>query len=414
MNKWIYTIALVLGLSYLVGMFTGNAWLSLPVILAAFGVVALLGWSKTIKFFPLAGNAALVLGVVGLVAGFGALGMFGIPDFFGLQTAAVGGAVGPSFPSQPSQPSVTAGECQVSDELLGKSSTVTVYAEDRAHATPTTTVNATSYVYTKDGSSEVYKQTLSETDGDTLTAAVGDVIVVYPYGTSYYGDRQEFCVDSQSKTITIEAYNIQDESDMAVVLYDDDATTALSAGTSSEYDYTDALGADEAHVYYFKLRNNGADEVFDWLGVGTAAFYNISSVEVVSDYSEGSGWRAAVTPTFMKSVDVLVNETSGDTINKDYSLYKRDDGTLRLMEWESEKVKIEVNAHASNDPDGGGGTTSLDGFAICALDAQHARDPVGNAVYDIHDHSSSEANVGLSETLTSPLGKEVCTLVEAT
>ena len=93
--------------------------------------------------------------------------------------------------------------------------------------------------------------------------------------------------------------------------------------------------------------------------------------------------------------------------------------------------QFEVEASSTNDPisqgakdaqntDYAGGSnsncnsTKFNGFAVVALDATQAKGADGAVYTDYYTHDSAESNVGMTETLTSPLGKDNGVLIAAT
>lgn len=308
----------------------------------------------------------------------------------------------------PSEPAPTAAECAVTEELRGKQSTVTINAYDLEANNPYSSQvsSATTVWVFKDGT---FLQKIDDVTSKDITVPAGSSLSFYGGNGSLYVDTLEgYCVNSLDASVDLDVHSVQSEGNMQVTMYDETASSTLSAGDSDQEDYYVTMGSGEEKAVYFKLKNNGANAAFHWGGLAVAEFYNISSVE------PASGFSAEATPDFLSSQDIQVNETSGNkqTINKDFKLFKKN-SVEKLSEWESNKIQITVESDSSNDPIASTHNINFNGFGLMALDATYARGADGEMYHDVHDHGASESNVGLTETVTSPLGKEVGALVEA-
>jgi hypothetical protein len=197
---------------------------------------------------------------------------------------------------------------------------------------------------------------------------------------------------------------------MVVTMYDDTGSTALSAGNSSQAeDYILSLGAGQSKVVYIKLSNNAANADFKakaicvgWTGSNT------SSMEI-----QGGDWSEGTLPDVVG--DTGVTYYSGATSNtdgeyKDCYVYKKGtDNALLLNEWEdSPLIKAVIAAKDSKNPNADGG----DNVFFTILDGAWARGSDGKGYFDFYQHDGAEGNVGLSETLSSPTGKQLGALVE--
>ena len=301
----------------------------------------------------------------------------------------------------------------INPDNVGKAATGTVNAYDQESNTPySAAVDVNPVYFWKLGAEEAAKST-SDTSAYSLTGYnVGDIIYSAGGSTTYYVDNvNAFCIDRVNFDYSMDAHKVVGEADMQTKLYADaGANNELSAGTASEDDYTVALGANEEEDFYLKIKTNVANEAFNFAGVATTRFYNITDVSVMD--SSLHDFTKVATPKFLQSVDVKVNESgTATTLSKDYVLYKRLTPML-MQEWASVEIKVIVETDSTNDPDAGGGTSTVDGFALIAVDASAARGDDGKLHTDIYQHDSAEATTGLSETVTSPLGGEIGVLVE--
>lgn len=307
--------------------------------------------------------------------------------------------------------------CSVSNELKGKESTLHINAWDMESNTPySSAVDLTTGCWLfKDGNdAKNFVAASSDTSDYDLTAgfAVGDQLYMYCGGTSYYTDPVEgLCINSQDTVVNLETHNAVAETDMQITGYDDSGGTTLSSGTTSEEDYYITQGAGAEDSLYLKLKQNSANQAYDFCAWGTMALYNLSSLEPVA----GQGFSEDVTPTWAKSVAVGVDEyASGTTTYTDsYSIFKLAKAQ-RLHEWESIKTEFTAKTTATGDPEAtGDNSTTPCKYIALAIDCQYSRGLDGAMHYDIHDHTDSEGDVGVAETETSPLGATVGVVIEA-
>lgn len=294
---------------------------------------------------------------------------------------------------------------------LGKAATITTNAYDQESNTPYSAaidINPVSF-YRNGNKAMNHVLATTDTSAYSLTGLnVGDTIYTYGGSATYYMDAREgVCINVVGFPLELAGHAIAAESDMESKLYADaGANNELSSGTASEDDYTVALGANAEEDFYYKLKVNKANKAFQLGGIATVKMYNISSVDVAS-----SNFVKIPTPDYLESVDVSVNETAGTNISKDYTVFKRT-VPLMLHEWESVEVKIIVETDASNDPIDAGGASGANNFAILAVDSAWSRGDAGISELDIYQHDSAEGNVGLVETVASPLGGEVGVMVQ--
>jgi len=402
--RWLWTFLAIVLVWFFTTKFLGIAG-TVPAILMTVAILLLVDFffhMKTItRFIPITRKFSLVL-AIGLILGGAFFGYWTLPFISG--TIIPSASVSPEPISAPG-----VGVCaNIPDELIGRSATVDVNAWDMESNTPYASavdVNPT-YIFVNG----VYKTTLTDTSASSFTAAVGDVVDVYPGGSSYYGEAiHGFCIDSERPTLEISAHAIAAESNLAVTVYDDTGSTELSSGTSNCEDYTMTMGADESKVIYVKLKVNAANKAYQ---VGAVAVAPINDIEDVKPSGASAGlFEKIATPKHLKSVGIIVNQSgTSATITKDYTVYKLKSPVL-LHEWDSVTYQFTVEA-GSTDPSGTACTVSgWDGFAVLFKDATYYRGDDGNVYFDIYTHDSSEADVGLDETENSPYGKQTGALI---
>jgi len=364
------------------------------------------------EFFglPFIGKALAKWAAIGCVVLFLFTGGIGMVTSY-VTPASVGGIPGTAYVPPQTTPTITT--CQVSDELAGKSATITLNAYDQESDTPySTAVDVDTYVWRKDSLGNwVFVGKTTDTSAYSLTGvSVGDYLKFMgadstSSSAAYYLDEKEVCIDKQSMNIELPAHKWQVESNMQIVLYDDSGSTELSSGTSNQDDYYMTMGANEETTIYAKIKNNAANAAYRLCGVATTTFNDIDKVKPI-------GFTAVSTPTKFNNIAVKVNETTGSTttISSDYIPYKLS-APIMLHEWESQKYQFTVKSSAT-DPTAASGTANLDGFAIQFFDCAAGRGSDGTMYDDFYTHDDSQGDVGLDEGETSPLGKQLGALVE--
>ncbi len=207
--------------------------------------------------------------------------------------------------------------------------------------------------------------------------------------------------------INLVGATIQAESSMLITVYDDTGSTALTASTNTTYnDYKITLGEGQEKTVYIKLSNNGADKRFDVKAICTGAEgVNVSSLEI-----KGTDWTKAIVPVVVDNAQVTTTLDDSTTTTADYSLcyvYKAGtDESIKLDEWEDTPlIKASVNAKSGKNP-------AQDVVFFTVLDGAWARGSDGKGYFDFYQHDGDEGNVGLTETISSPLGKQLGAIIE--
>lgn len=229
----------------------------------------------------------------------------------------------------------------------------------------------------------------------------------------YGGDGTYYLVPTTNRKITVgdkvtlNGATIQTEANMVITVYDDTGSTALSAATNTTYnDYKATLGSGQEETIYIKVSNNAADKRFNIKAICTGVEgTNVSSIEIT-----GSDWSKSILPTVVETAQVTTTLDDATTTTAKYAtcyVYKA--GTnevISLDEWEdSPLIKAKINAITAKNP-------AADVVFFTVMDGAWARGSDGKGYFDFYQHVDSEANVGLTETLSSPLGKQLGAIVE--
>lgn len=405
MNKWILFILLFVATWILGAPFLGVTGGLVHVLILTVAIALTADMLGVFKLFPFrlkkTWSLLLVIGAWGFLAvTYGWLAMFG--GFLPAGTvAAIPGTTGTA---------TATGNCQagVSSEILGTSATLSLNAYDQESNTPySSAVDLTTNCnfYRDSNSAGNYVGPTSDTSAGNLSGfKVGDKIVGYCGGSSYYTDPIDQCVAGQQESVEISTHAAVAESNMQITVYDNTGGTTLDATSSANYgDYNLTLGAGGEDTIYVKLKNNVGNKAYQFCGWGVATFYNVSAVR---PQNVEATYTAIATPESMKNIDIEVNTTS-NTLNKDYTVYKAD-SAIMLHQWDTLTEQFEVEASDTNDPIAYGLTTGsdLNGFAILAKDCQWARGGDGAEHFDIATVDVSQTDVGVDETETSPRGKQ--------
>ncbi len=167
-------------------------------------------------------------------------------------------------------------ECDVTDELRGKDTTISLNAYDQEDNTPVSSgavdMNPT-FVFMN---GELITSTTDTSAYTSLAGfSVGDTITFIPANDTYYGDVQTVCINKQDKAIQLDAHAIAGATDMQMTAFNSDGNP-LSAGTSSEDDYTMALGVNSDELITVKLKVNAEDIAFN---LGAFASYPFTDVD---------------------------------------------------------------------------------------------------------------------------------------
>jgi hypothetical protein len=410
MPNWLWLVAAFLLVYFVLVPFAGlgNAgYLSIIFtvgfifLLEAFGI-RLLPWK--LKKTWIYAIAILCIGYVAITAGW--LAKLGIPGFM------VPGAVTPTAPA------VSGLSCaeSISPEIRGTTATLDVNAWDLESDTPySTAVDANpTYVYKNGNSGGDYVTSITDTSGATVSGySVGDIAYLYPTGTTYYGEALEgVCVDTQRKSVSLNVHKIATETDMQITGYDDTGTTTLTSGTSGQEDYEISMGASEKKTFYIKLKMNAANEAFNLGGIAVRLLNDAKALRLIE-----SGFDKVATPTFLDNVNIAINDSPSYSVNitGGYDFVWKKTTPQLLKEWDSVKYQFEVES-STTDPtaDDTVSPTSADLVILQFVDAQWARGEDGRVYLDFYQHDANEGNVGMSETVTSPLGKTTGTIIELT
>lgn len=267
--------------------------------------------------------------------------------------------------------------------------------------------------FTNDAGEVKSKEWLNPSDSftnATVTTIPEDTVLSF-----YGGDTVYYLEPLINRKITIGdkidlvGATIQSESNMIVTVYDDTGSTALSSASNVTYnDYKITLGQGQEKTIYIKLSNNGADGRYDVKAICTGAEGdNVSSLQI-----RGSDWSQAIVPTFVDNGQVPTVYADTVAVNQtvEYSLcyvYKADtNDAIKLDEWEDTPlIKASVIAKDEKNPDS-------DVVMFTFLDGSWKRGSDAKGHFDFYQHDGSQGNVGLTETINSPKGKQLGAMIE--
>ena len=305
--------------------------------------------------------------------------------------------------------SLDACAASVSDNVRGTSATLTLNGYDYANSNPLgTNVDLNGSVYAAANAAGTNQATFRSTFTDTTTGTVtttkaGQIVTITGNsGAGYYTIPMEgVCVDGQQKSVNLKGYAVTTEANVASALFESNGN-ALSAGASG-VDYTAAMAANEKASFQWEIKENGANSAFYLAAVGLATGANITNAYPVTTDTRFDQTGRIV--QHMKDVAIQVNSTAENTETKTYTVYYLTTPVL-LTEFEKFKFDFKVEASATN-PSGQAGSATQNGVFGIAKDGVWERDPTtGASVFDIHDRTVNQADVGLGETEVSPNGAQ--------
>ena len=410
---WLLVIAAGL-LFFVVPYFMPGITLQLAVLLVVVIIAALKYFNvKYVKAFPLSKKGSMYAAIVSFLL-FGYFGgMFAgiIPTFAGLPAATI-------------EPGVTPSQCMdIANELgspIGDTATLTINNYDRESNTPySSTVDALIYVY-KNG--EFIESTDTIAAKEITKVTVGDVVDIYGGNASYYVDYKSICIDREEKSVELDSHAAAAESNLQITAYDDTGTTELSSpsGTysSDQEDYELSIGADGEETFYTKLKVNSANKAFNLMGVAAKTYEGVAdtidNLELVGN-DMGLSFTSKPVPKFLANTVISLNDSTTTSNTTDgHNLYWELSEPVLLREWETIKLQWSVEAGGTDpEEDDDAAPTSESLVIIQFVDAVWQRDASDGQMYmSTHTIDSSEDNVGLSETVWSPLGKQSAVVIE--
>jgi hypothetical protein len=262
-------------------------------------------------------------------------------------------------------------------------------------------------------------------NGGTLSgSSVGDVITIYEDGTNRtcYIEPKTVCIDAQSMTVTLDAWRTASDSkystsDAQITCYDNTGAAACSTGTNtSEEDWDITLGASQIDSFYLKLAENAANRA---IRLGGIAMYDDGQIEKCYP-KDGQGFTSVAVPTFLSGATLYLSNgtvTGLGTANQTRSgwekLYKLSTPVL-LNQWDSMKYQFIIDA-TTTDPATrlsmeGAGTSDVCGFVF--LDTAYALDSNSVPQMDFYQHDIAEANIGINENVSMPVGGDFSGTIE--
>ncbi len=394
LSYWATTTGFILELATLVAV-TGLIYL----VISKYGPK----WTRTLEGKTLNMAIYLFIGATFLTGGFALVfGQVATP------TGAIAALSGAAITGVPASvqitgiPSVTA-VCDVSEELRGKASTVTLNGYDQAANSPfSAAVDALVYVE-KNGEIVLVRDT---TSGSLTSYSVGDRVSIKGGNASYYVTDKDFCIDTVQLPVELDVYSVASVGNMEISCFDNTASAACSSATNNtQEDFTISLGASQEETYYLKLEVATANVAFNLYGIAMVAFNDINKVTFLGATSgDDSAWSPAVMPINLTGVTFEQDdiEASDNLAGGFDSLYLRDNGPMLMLEWDSAKYKFGIEA-GTTDPSATTTFASSDVGIVCFADAVWSRGVDGTMSLGIHNFGDNEINVGLNEDFYKPV-----------
>ncbi len=281
----------------------------------------------------------------------------------------------------------------------GKVATATLRAYDRA-ANVQSEVEPAYYIFDADGNILVDGSNTTSVSTTTCNA-----LTIYGAGedAAYYVDKKEVEVDAEVEMVSLDAYKIVTESNLAINMYDDSMNglnAEMDANKSENIDYEAGdFGPDECNTFNLKLKNNEADSIYR-LGAICVGWGGDVNEIVLST----SGWVEGYLPKELNNAVISMESDAGTSVytgdwKKCYvpstSKY------VEFKEWDSKMFELTVCA-GSNEP-----TENTGDFgAITFLDTAYEKGKDGKMYMDYYVHNDDEkaSDVGLAESTISDIG----------
>ena len=412
-----YAIALLVAwllTTWIISPFLGIGFSLVAGLLFAAGLLYIGKWFGFVKvdLFGLNRQFSAIAGIILLVVSLSFVGINVVGSIAGAVMPAGGMPIITAPVITPTGAVSSAEACwnSVTAELRGTASTGDINLYDYAADSPLSAAvdGAVSYYKTGDITSANganFAGSLTDTSAATVNLENGKLYTfVGANSTSYYAEPLTLCVNGARPAIALKGYAVATDAQMSSVVYDSTGATALSASSViTNADYTLTMGASEETTVYWKIKQATANKAF-WLGaVGTYVGTNMTEASPVS-----AGFTAVATPQHMQNVAFTFNTSL--TITRSYNVYKLTTPRL-LLEFEEVKYQFKVKA-SSNNPVVTAGTDGGALIGFIAKDACWIKGADGTAYFDIHDHTSTEADACSDETDTSPNGKTTGAVVE--
>lgn len=391
MARWLIPLIAFVAIAWLYSSFTNQQLLAPVTLLFAVFALAVLQKLKIIRAIPFVPQRYVT--AILILSGIAVFVMGGFAFFLpGITLASLQGQITPSAGAY----------CIDNPELVGKSATLTINAYNMESSSPYSApvdVNPT-YVVSAGG-----VELLTDTSSATLqTHSAGERIKFVGGSSSYYLDDKEVCIDSQNKIVELSAHAVISNSEALITCKDSDGY-ACSAGTnSSQEDYDITLGANQETTFSLKYKVNTADKTARLYAVAIFSANDIAECAPVSPEL-----TLTTTPKFLK--DVTVTDGAGSYGHtRTYTVYTLPQPIL-LREWESKEFTFRIKA-GSNDPSNSQNFQQQDMCVVCFLDATKYKGSDGNVYDDFYTHDESQSNVGISESVASPVGAKTCVVIE--
>lgn len=412
MNKWlIFLIAIGIiyfGLTMFIG-FAGSLLVTVSMAVFILGLMKYLGLPVP---FPFNKKWAgyITLGAFAVV--FISLGWFTM-----IQDMLITGTV-TTIPTVTQPTPTPVGACVVSDELRGKQATITVKIRDVEQNTVGYTSGSLYAQRVSDGAWVEKAKAIGSTGTDVNFAAgeVYDIYVTNATATSAYSYTDAYkgyCVNAlEMSDLELTGHTGQSESNMAITGYDSTGASTMTAGDTSLDDYQIDMAADDYETFWLKLKNAGTNTGYNFCGWAYWLNDQVDTINILEP-----GFSTGYLPKYLRDAQIRINETAALIVNATgYEVVLRTSPILiKEGKWIKHEFEVETGTTAPAETGAVARTlAAADLIAIIALDCAYDASTEGVPILDHYVHSATEGNVGLTETVASPLGKQVGTIIEIT
>jgi len=293
------------------------------------------------------------------------------------------------------------------NDNVGDSATLTITAFTGEHggANSETVVTPVYTAIDQDGN-----KLLSDSIGN-VTAAVGDSVSLYATGNAFYiTPVLNLEISKAVQSQKVDAFDVVEAGDLTITCRDenDDACTADDHASNSVDFSGGDFAAGEIKQFALKIKNGAADETYDFFAVCTASStgQEVSDISVVS-----SGWTEVGLPKHLKDAAPTQTDDGGVSTTLTYKkCYERSDGqVVRLNEFQSHTVDIQIEADASTAPSANGDSYAVVKFLDAAWEVSSAGQPeFGFFTMDVNE----DISIGLDEVETTVNATQTAVAIE--
>lgn len=309
---------------------------------------------------------------------------------------------------------VAAGLQNADQTNLGETATVTFNLIDRE--SPTLALLGTADVLAVNQNKALVAKGAASSSTISTGVNVGDTLAMQTNESTAYCDStgKTFAITSAQPVFDVDCHTAAAESSMQTLVFDSNNVALTAHGNLSVADYVLALGAAEEKDVYLELQNRDTDSLSRVGALCTFIGTNTSGTDYFK-VTDGN-WKEVTVPKEMKDTSITIAGDDGKAAitqaGYENCYVPSAGGYIDLAEYKkfASKVQTLVKSGATNPTAGGGNF-------IGAIFVDYGCNVVGTEIvcsYARPDENQKTTEVGIAETLNSPLGKQLGFIAELT